>query len=76
MNTAIMRVLVIYHNPVDHPGRYVTRAQWIYPGRVEPDPEPLAVVDTLEEARAVIPPDMDRVARDPHDEPQVVECWL
>lgn len=74
----VLPIIVIYANPLDHPGKYVTRRQWARRGgTVEAELEPLAVVDTLAAARAAVPPECDtRLDRDPADEPQIVECWI
>lgn len=72
-------VIVIYSDPIDFPGRYVTRRQWALRGslQIEVEAEPLAVVDTIEEARAAVPPAQDhRLDRDPDDDPAIVECWI
>lgn len=69
-------VVVIYHDPLDHPGRWVTRRQWAGRGQVEVEAEPLAVVDSLEQARDAVPAGMVCLPRSPDDEPQIVELWV
>jgi hypothetical protein len=74
----ILAVVVIYRNPLDYPGKYVVRRQWAGAGgSIEVEDEPIAVVDTLDEARAAVPAEQDAcIARDPHDEPHIVESWI
>ena len=69
---------VIYRNPSDHPGKYVVRRWTIGRGEVTPDPEPAAVVDTLERARAEVPVELGlvRLPRTQWDDPVIAEVWL
>lgn len=67
---------VIFHNPTDYPGKFVLRRNVITPNVVTPDPEPLAVTDTLKEARDALPPNLYRIERMKFDLPSVVEVWL
>lgn len=73
-----MTTVTIFHSPLDHPGKYVARVFEIHAGSSEPVPaaEPLCVVDTLEGARAAIPPGLYPIARSPEDHESVVETWL
>jgi hypothetical protein len=73
----ILAVIVIYRNPSDFPGKYVVRRQWAGRGGVLIEPGTLAVVDTLDQARAAVPPEQDtRLNRQPDDDPCIVEVWL
>lgn len=78
MSERVLPVVVIYENPLDFPGRFVVRRQWACKGdKVEIEVDPLAVVDTLEQARAAVPMEQDaRVDRDPDDDSKIVECWV
>lgn len=72
-----IRQYVIYHNARDYPGKYVVRGVTIRRRDIQPDGEPLAVVDTLDQARAAIPPAADVcITRSDNDEPQIVETWI
>lgn len=71
-----LEVFVVYEDPIDFPGRFVVRRQRASAGLVEVDPVPMAVVNTLEEARAVLPRGLARIPRASDDEPQVVEGWV
>jgi hypothetical protein len=74
----VLRMFVITANPSDFPGKFVVRENVIARGSSEPilDPAPLAVVDTITEARAAVPPDRICMPRSPKDPPVVVETWF
>jgi hypothetical protein len=71
----------VYENPKDHPGKFVARRWLVLPGIDEPVPqkEPIAVVDTIAEARAAVEkhkPGAVRLERHDFDDPCIVEVWL
>ena len=71
-------VWTIFKDPTDAPPgyRYVVRGFDCGPNGV-PRPHPTAVAAyTLAGARAVVPPGLMRFARDPADDPKIVESWL
>ena len=77
MSERVLPIIVIYKNPLDHPGKYVVRRQWAGQGNVLIEPGALAVVDTLDEARAAVPPEQDTcLGRNPEDDPAIFEVWL
>lgn len=78
MTNRVLPIIVIYQNPLDYPLKFVVRRQWACEGgRVEIEAEPLAVVDTLDQARAAVPTGSDaRLDRDPNDDPTILEVWL
>ena len=77
MAERILPIIVIYRSPSDYPEKFVVRRQWAGPGTVEVEPDPLAVVDTLREARAAVPRECDsRLAPRPEDDPVIYEVWL
>lgn len=69
---------VVYRNPLDYPGRFVTRCQYAIAGteEVRPCRVPSYVGGSLDEARDAIPPDAVCIGREPGDEIQIVEVWL
>lgn len=69
-------IYVIYDNPRDYPGKFVVRRQWPHDGQVIADKEALAVVDTLDQARAALPDGLIRFDRHPNDDSVIVEAWL
>lgn len=77
MAEELVRHYVIYHNALDYPGKYVLRGHTVTAQGPIPDPEPIAVADTLDGARLGLPIEADyRLERDPQDEPQIVELWI
>lgn len=69
----------IYRDPKDYPGRFVVRRFKVTRTGSEPvpDPQPFAVVRSLQEARRVIMPlQLIRLDRSPDDEPHIVETWI
>lgn len=73
-----MRTYIISRNPKEFPGKFVTHRVVIEPNNdLIPDPEPLAVVDTLQEARDVVPLEANVCFKaSPTEEPHIVETWL
>jgi hypothetical protein len=70
----LLELFTIYENPSDYPGRFVVR-RFVATRPPTTDVEPLAVVKTLAEARAAIPPGMDWIGRYDADDPCIVETW-
>jgi len=76
-----LSIFTVYKNPRDYPGRFVVRRFEVSVASVEPLPVavPVAVVDTLAEARMAIRrahPCAACMARADSDEPQIVESWI
>ena len=67
----------IYENPTDFPGRFVVR-RWIAKGRrLFVEARPTAVTDTLDAARAAVPPGRVLCPRDANEQAvALVETWL
>lgn len=72
----LTEMFTIYRNPSDFAGKYVVRRVCIGPVGFRHDSEPLAVVDTLQEARAAIPPGLYNLGRAVEDDPVIEEVWL
>jgi hypothetical protein len=70
-----INIYVIHRSPRDYPGKHVVRINRVFPGRVVVGPL-VGVVDTLEEARGLVPAGLACLPRHPEDEPQIVESWL
>lgn len=72
---------VIYEDPRDYPNRFVVR-RWVCGfgsialKQATPDPEPTAVVFTLEQARAAIPAGAVNLGRYANDDPAIREVWM
>lgn len=70
----------IFRNPLDYPGHFVVRPFDIVDGQLEPRPRAEHwVCGSLEEARAIVlrgDPGLVCTARQPGDDPVIVEVWL
>lgn len=64
---------VIYDRPRDYPDHVVVR-KWLV--REQAEPTPCTLHDSIEAARAALPPGLVCLPRDPHDDPFIVETWL
>ena len=71
----IMEHWVIYRNPTDYPGNYVVRKWYIRTDGVRPD-DKITVTDTIEQARAAIPPYLYCLKRSDEDVYCIVESWI
>jgi hypothetical protein len=72
----VLTMFTIYDSPTNYPGRFVVRRWDIVRGQAEPQPREEVACATLCEARAYVPPGMERTVRDPSDVPCIVETWL
>ena len=63
---------VIYKNPIDYPGKFVTR-KWI---GLCPKIEPEIVGDTLYDARRAVPVGLYCLPRFDADDPSILEVWI
>lgn len=66
-----MKLIAIYFNPKDYPGKYVLR-EWI--GQIPVDE--CKVADSLEEIRKHIPKGWIRIPLDKKDDPKIIETWI
>lgn len=71
-----LHLFTIYENPTDYPGLFVVRESIVEPMRTVLREPPLAVVLSLEDARASVPPGLVRMTRADEDEPAIVEVWF
>ena len=70
-------MFAIYNNPSDFPDKFVVREWLIGPGVKTPLQKPIAIVDSLEEARAAVPASADFcLDRNPDDDSVIVETWV
>jgi len=74
----VMAVYTITTNTKDYGQRFVVRVHRVIKGTTEPraDAEPLAVAETLEQARHALPDGLFNLGRDPQDDPVIVESWV
>jgi hypothetical protein len=72
-----LQIFTIYRNPSDYPDRFVLRRSVVTAdGRITNDPEPRAVVETLDEARRLLPFGLVHFHRAESDPLPIVEVWL
>lgn len=71
MNKNELEIWVVYYDPLDFPGLYVAR-KWL---RDVPTKERY-IGDTLEQVRQCIPEGKILLARDPNDDPKIIEIWI
>jgi hypothetical protein len=64
----------IYDHPLDFPNHFVAR-RWEVTEEARPTNQ-IMVAPTLAILRAMLPPGLTRILRDPRDEPAIVETWL
>jgi len=70
-----LEMFVIYHNPRDYPGKFVTR-RWLVHNTMNPDLRPMAVEATIEDARRALPSGLVKMHRIPGDDRVIVESWV
>lgn len=75
-NQRAFSVWVITANPSDYPGKHVVREQVVRGCELWIVRQPLAIADTLEEARKSLPFGLFRFAREATDDPVIVETWI
>lgn len=71
-----MTMYCIYEHPRDYPNKYVVREILISKGETKYIDPPTAIVDTLNDARTVIPNGLIPVPRHPTDDPVIIETWF
>lgn len=67
----MLKIWTIYNYPSDYPDKFVVR---LWEGEL-PTAE-FSLHDTLEEARAAVPPGLVCLQRFDNDDPVIVETWL
>jgi hypothetical protein len=76
MTEPLLTLWVIYEKPRDFPDAWVVRPQTVHRGGAIV-PSPTAVLcPSLEVARQYVPPGKVCLARDPNDDPVIVESWI
>jgi len=80
--TKPMSLYVIYHHVKDYPGKFPVKRWNLKSATAEADQvraresQLVGVVDSLEEARKLIPPGLHNVGRREEDDPVIVEAWI
>lgn len=68
---------VIYERPAEFPNHWVVLAWDVVSGQLEPVPHgEVVLTDSLDAARATVPPGHTRIGRNPSDEQTIVEVWV
>lgn len=70
-----LEMWVVYNRPRDYPDRIVVRRWVVGPGMMAPTPD-VTLYDSVEAARAAMPPDRVRLSRFFEDDPRIAEVWL
>jgi hypothetical protein len=70
-----LMVWTIFHNPLDHPGKWVLRSFTVRPLQVQPSAD-CVVADSLEQVRAALPGGVYLLPRDLLDDPAIYESWV
>lgn len=71
-----MWLYIIYRNPSDYPGQYVVRRQFADAKGVIIEAVPLVVTESLDIARAALPPGLHNIGREAGDERAILEVWI
>ena len=70
---SVLTIYTVYQNPRDKPdAKWAVRPHFV-PGGIGKE---CRTYDTLEAARADIPPGLFRMPRDPNDDPVIYETWF
>lgn len=77
-NEPVLITFTIYEKPKDYPDKFVVRRWAVVRGQPNPVPDPKAwaVTDSLEQARASLPPGLVCIDRYAQDDPVIVETWV
>jgi hypothetical protein len=68
-----MLLWVIYQSPSDYPGRFVARPHNALEQRVL---TAILIANTLNELRTKVPAGLALLAREPNDDPVIIETWV
>ena len=69
-----LEMFVVYDHPRDYPAHFVVR-RWVIGERKFSPTTDFAIADTLEAARAELPPGLHRVPRQRGEDPVIAETW-
>jgi hypothetical protein len=77
---SILTVWTIFHDPMDHPGKWVLRGFDVLRvpdvgGQITPQ-QGAFVADSLEGVRAGLPPGVTCLGRQEQDDPKIYESWV
>jgi hypothetical protein len=69
-------IYVIYARPRDLPAPFVVRKQSVWPSGTISIAAEASTFGSLADARASLPPGLFCIAREPSDDPVIVESWV
>lgn len=64
-------LITVFFDPKDVPGKFVARIS-----DLNQPTDTMIIKDSLEEIREAIPPNFNRILRNPEDHPSIVEVWI
>jgi len=70
-----MQQWVIYRHPRDYPDKYVARLWGVWQGEIVATDE-MALAETLQQIRRMIPPGLYCLGRFEDDDPCILEVWI
>lgn len=76
MTAAALSIWTITRNPSDHPGKHVARRHLVMPVDQAGPTADHFIADTLDQARACLPPGLINLGRNEADDPVIVESWI
>lgn len=74
--TATIPIYVIYDHPKDYPNHWAVRMQTPVGGGKILFDRNVFLFETLEAARAALPPGLTHIPREEADDPKIFESWL
>ena len=79
METRNLTIYVIYDHPTDYPEHWVVRHHTIIPGEARPcviAVGPPTLHNTVDDARASLPPGLYNLPLFPNEDPKIFETWI
>lgn len=71
-----LHMYVIYKNPTDFPGQFVSRRHSIGKTGSQPDLLPRCIANNLKDVRDDLPQGLVKMPRDKNDDACIVETWI
>lgn len=76
MTQDTLSIWTITRNPSDHPGKHVARRHVVHPAANAGPTDDHFIADTLDQARACLPPGLTNLGRNEAEDPVIVESWI
>jgi hypothetical protein len=72
-----LSIYTIFKQPLDYPDKWIARRSDVIPGKTEvQQTAEVFVANSLEECRAMLPPGLHNIGREPTDDHKIYESWL